>query len=226
MVMSWPSLLRTARRMVRLTQEDFAADLGRSQSTVALWETGRRPVPPAVRRRVLDILAGYYHRQPTYGTLVARAAAALNPVTLYRQGMIVQAANPAMLGIWRKRGLDLVGAPIIPLYRTNLRAFEVAESHILPMLDGTSQVLSVSFYDRSLMDPQFVIRRTATVHTVGEGRLVALADCFIHEAPGTDLPVADLRIVTRDDVSDAAADGTPLVPDGRDLATAWPGMGA
>ncbi|HYD64481.1 helix-turn-helix transcriptional regulator [Azospirillum sp.] len=206
MTISWPSLLRTARRLVRLTQEDFAADLGRSQSTVALWETGRRPVPPAVRRRVLDILAGYYHRQPTYETLVAQAAAAQNPVTLYRQGMFVQAANPTISAAWKDHRLDMIGACILPLYRAELHVLEMASSYFAAMLDGRSEVLSLSFNDRSVMMPQFLVRRTVTVYPLGEGRLLRLDDRFIGEAPGTALPPADLRILTADDVSDASSD--------------------
>lgn len=207
MTISWPSLLRTARRLVRLTQEDFAADLGRSQSMVALWETGRRPIPPAVRRRVLDILGGYYHRRPEYGALVAQVAAKPHPVTLYRQGMFVQAANPVISAVWRERRLDLVGNCILPLYRGDLRLLEFTETILLPMLDGRSGVLSVSFSDRSVMNPGLLVRRTATLYTIGEGRLLMLDDRVAGVAPGTDPPPADLRIVTIDDVSDAALSG-------------------
>ncbi|HEY0833472.1 MAG TPA: helix-turn-helix transcriptional regulator [Azospirillum sp.] len=205
MTISWPSLLRTARRLVRLTQEDFAADLGRSQSMVALWEAGRRPIPPAVRRRVLDILAGYYHRRPEYGALLSRAAASRNPVTLYRQGMIVEAANPTIQGLWRENRLDLVGTCILPLYRSELRALELLDQYIMPMLDGTSEVLSISFNDRSVVMPHLLVRRTALVYRLGEGRLLSFEDTFTREVPGTDLPPADLRVLTADDVGDAPA---------------------
>jgi len=201
MVMSWPSLLRTARRMVRLTQEDFAADLGRSQSTVALWETGRRPVPPAVRRRVLDIMAGYYHRQPRYEAVVAQVAAVQNPVTLYRQGMFVQAANPTIEAAWTDHRLNMIGACILPLYRAELRLSDMLEPYLLPMLDGRSEVLSISFNDRSLLMPHRLCRRTATVCQLGEGRLLVFEDRFIGEDPNPGLPPADLRLLTTDDAA-------------------------
>ncbi|HEY0833473.1 MAG TPA: helix-turn-helix transcriptional regulator [Azospirillum sp.] len=205
MTISWPSLLRTARRLVRLTQEDFAADLGRSQSMVALWEAGRRPLPPAVRRRVLDILAGYYHRRPEYGALLSRAVASRCPVTLYRQGMIIEAGNAAVQDLWRERRLDLVGTCILPLFRSDLRVAEILDSYVMPMLDGTSEVLSISFNDRSVVYPDVLVRRTNTVYRVGEGRLLSCEDVLYGRAPGTALPPADLRILTADDIADAAA---------------------
>lgn len=205
MVISWPSLLRTARRLVRLTQEDFAADLGRSQSAVALWESGRRPIPPAVRRRVLDIMGGYYRRQPTYETVMKAASASENPVTLYRQGMFVQAANPTMSGVWRSHRMDLVGRCILPLYRPDLRVLDMLEPYILPMLDGTSEVLSISFNDRSVLMPQLLFRRTGTVFHVGEGRLLRFEDHFVGVDPNPGLPPADLRLLTMDDVAAGAA---------------------
>ncbi|HYH18471.1 MAG TPA: helix-turn-helix transcriptional regulator [Azospirillum sp.] len=201
MTISWPSLLRTARRLVRLTQEDFAADLGRSQSMVALWEAGRRPIPPAVRRRVLDILAGYYRRRPEYETLVAHAATSPNPVTLYRQGMFVQSANPTMSAVWRCHQVDLVGNCILPLYRSELRVSEMLEQHVMPMLNGTSEVLSIAFNDRSVLMPQLLFRRTATVCRLGEGRLLIFEDRFVGSDPNPGLPPADLRILTADDVA-------------------------
>lgn len=202
MTISWPNLLRTARRMVNLTQEDFGADLGRSQSAVALWELGKRPIPPAVRRRVLDIHAGYYHRRPEYGALLAETTASLEHAAIYRPGLVIQAANSTLLSSWHELRLDLTGTSILPFLRTESRLLGVVEQYLLPMLEGRSEVISVSFLDRSLLLPGCLVQRNCTVYQVGAGRLLVSKDQLIRNDAGADLTSADVQVVTTDDTAE------------------------
>ncbi|WP_448207475.1 helix-turn-helix domain-containing protein [Azospirillum sp. sgz302134] len=197
--MDWPTLLRTARRMVNLTQEDFGADLGRSQSLIALWESGKRQIPAVVRRRVLDIIAGYYPRQPEYKTLASLAVTSPHPVALYRQELIAHFANPFLESAWHENNVDLLGDSLFKIYGTNARIFEISEMYVLPMLRGKSDIIAVSYNDRSLMKPNLLVRRTATVYRVGEGRLLFAEDQILGENDRESLPAMELQVLTADD---------------------------
>lgn len=52
-----PSLLRAVRENAGLSQEELAAKCGTSQSGVARWESGKRPIVETTLEKVADALS-------------------------------------------------------------------------------------------------------------------------------------------------------------------------
>lgn len=187
--------------MVNLTQEDFAADFGRSQSMMALWESGKKPIPSAVRRRILDIMGGYYDKNPDYATMKAQVSASANPMAIYRPGMVFQLANNMIASHFeRKANINPIGESILPYLESDSYVLEMIESYYAPMLEGSSDVVSISFTERSVLAPKYIVRRTATVFVMGEGRLLLNDDRIIGVEESFAAPNPNLVVTTMDDV--------------------------
>lgn len=195
----WPSMLRTARSMMRLTQEDFAADCGVSRSHFAQWETGRKPLTRVMKRRILDIMGGYYRYRPEFKALHNQAESLKGFVTLYREGMIIQEATSRTKNFWLNSNCDqMLGQAIIPLLRHNMKSLEITENFLIKMFNKKSDIISISFSDQSLIIPQRYVKRAASIYTVGEGRVIYMEDTLL--SPDY-YPVEEneVKIITMDD---------------------------
>lgn len=178
----WLTLLSTARRMANLTQEDFAADLGTSRSTLGHWENGRRPIPRHVKRRILDFMGGYYQKQPDFNQIFSSAEASGRFVTLYRQGAVVQDATTYAKQMWRRSmKSEMPGQAILPLMRNNMRFLEFYDKYYAKMLTSKTEIASVSYVDESLLRPGVLVKSFATSVAVGEGRILRLENIFLPE---------------------------------------------
>lgn len=198
----WLTMLNTARRMANLTQEDFAADLGVSRSMLTHWENGRRPIPPNVKRRVLDFMGGYYRRRPEYSRLLANAEADGQFVTLYRQGAIIQDATTYAKRTWRKSmDFEMCGQPILPLMRRNMRFLEFYEQYYAKMLAKKTEIISISYIDESLLFPERLVKATAIAVVMGEGRILRLENKFMPIEESRSLLNKDPEIIFLDDAS-------------------------
>lgn len=197
----WLTMLGTARRMMHLTQEDFAADLGISRSTLAHWENGRRPIPSAIKRRILDMMGGYYHRHPECKALLARAEASGAFITLYREGFIIQNATSYAKRTWfNSMKTEMIGQPILPLMRSSMHFLELAEKYYISMLKKKSEIISISYIDESLLFPDKLVRSVVTSCDVGEGRILCIEDCYLPENQDRGILNGRMSIINIDDV--------------------------
>jgi transcriptional regulator with XRE-family HTH domain len=71
---SIPTLVKSLRKRLRLTQEQFAHEVGVTFSTVNQWENGRRRPQPFLLNRLLEMKAAW--REGSAGSLTKEEAQA------------------------------------------------------------------------------------------------------------------------------------------------------
>lgn len=197
----WSLLLNRTRRMANLTQEDFASDIGVSRATLAHWENSRRPIPSKIKRYILDYMGGYYKRRIEFNDILASADKSNSFVTLYQHGLIVQGASTFARKSWRlARNDEMIGQHILPMAPDSMKIAVFYEKYFNPMLLGRSDVVSISYFDESLLYDGWFARTVATVVKIGEGRLIHLENAIIPSGISEDLLLQQEKIITMDDV--------------------------
>jgi transcriptional regulator with XRE-family HTH domain len=177
MNIQWGSLMRLSRRALNLTQEDFAMDFGRSQSMVAQWESGRKVIPQHMRRKILDILSGYYKKQPDFVNIKSIVDNFDGFSSIQCQGHRGLYGNNTFISEWyRKMNTEYIGANILAHLPQDAKILELAESHTLKMLDGKSDFVKIVVHEKSILFNNRSITRKITPINIGVGTVILLQE--------------------------------------------------
>lgn len=199
----WSLLLNRARRMANLTQEDFASDLGVGRATLAHWENNRRPIPSRVKRYVLDYMAGYYKRRLEFTNILNGANNAGSFLTLYQHGLIVEGASSFARHSWSlAKNNEMVGQHVLPMAPQSMKLSKFYDKYFNPMLMGKSDIVSVSYFDESLLFPGWYAWASVTALNMGEGRLLCVENTIMPVGCSSDLLDQEEKIITMDDVEE------------------------
>ncbi|AWK86871.1 helix-turn-helix domain-containing protein [Azospirillum thermophilum] len=197
-VHEWSNIVRALRRLHGLSRAQFASMIPVPADAVARWEEGQE-VPAAPAQAILrDMLSGHFHSHPTFLGIKAMVRATQQLSALYTPGMVVHALSRPLEGLFAEHRFDVLGTSMLP--RIAGRSSEMVETYVLPMLEGRSDILSLSFIDRGVADRTLILRQQLTIIPLDGIRVLATVGIPLHRSDDPDLPDADLRILTADDL--------------------------
>lgn len=196
----WPHIVRALRELHGVTPAQFAIMMATTEEAVGRWESGMNIPSPREQSLLRDMLTGHYRQHPTFVGIQAMVRSMGEKCTLYTPGMIVHTISPSLESWLRQHRLDLVGTSI--LRRLAGLSLEMMERHALAMLNGNSDVLSLSYKDRAVANPCTVLQRRMSVVPMDGFRVIVLIDQPIYTDDGEGMPDLDLQVITADDVHD------------------------
>ncbi|QCO18618.1 hypothetical protein D3869_25730 (plasmid) [Azospirillum brasilense] len=199
-VHEWPQIVRALRRLHGLTAAQFAVMLATTEETVARWESGAVLPDPREQALLRDVLTGHFRHHPTFLGLKAMVRSMNEKCTLYTPGLIAQAVSPPLARWIERHRFDIVGSSLLP--RIDGLTAEMMERYALPMLEGTSDVLSVTYNDRAVAFRNAVINRRLNVVPVDGVRVLVLVDRVLYLDDGRDTPDPDVHMLTADQLVD------------------------
>ncbi len=198
----WSLLLNRTRRMANLTQEDFACDIGVSRATLAHWENNRRPIPPRVKRYILDYMGGYYKKRIEFGNIISSADNFGSFLTLYQHGLVVQGASSFARHSWAQtKNSEMVGQYVLPMLRQSMKLAPFYDRYFNAMLLGKSDIASISYFDESFLFPGKLVWASASIVEMGEGRLLSFENIIMPAGTNFELFHQKEKIITMDGVS-------------------------
>jgi len=214
----WGSLIRLSRQSLNLTQEDFAADLGRSRSLIAQWESGRRPVPQNIKREALDILGGYYKRHADIKHTIEIVDNFSGFASILQSRHVGLYANRMFTICWNaKMPIEHTGAPILKLVPQDALIVQFSDSHTLEMFERVSQFARIVIYEKSVLVEDRHLVRDITRVNVGVGTVLLLRETLIENPPG-DAGASWALAVTMDGTEEVLVGHPPPGPLFDDLA--------
>lgn len=196
----WPYIVRALRQLHGVSLAQFALMTALTEETVGRWESGRNIPDPREQALLRDMLTGHCRQHPTFVGLQAMVRSMGEKCTLYTPGMMVHTISPSLDDWLRQHRLDLVGTSI--LRRLDGLSLDMMERYALPMLEGRSDVLSLSYKDRAVACRRTVLQRRMSVVPMDGVRAIVLIDQPILTDDGLGMPDLDLHVVTADDVHD------------------------
>ena len=196
----WPQIVRALRSLHGLTCAQFAVMLATTEETVTRWEAGAARPDPREQALLRDVLTGHFRHHPTFLGLKAMVRTMGEMTTLYTPGLIAQAVSPPLARWIEKHRFDIVGSSLLP--RIDGMTAEMMERYALPMLDGTGDLLSVTYNDRAVAFRNAVINRRLSVVPVDGVRVLVLVDRVLYRDDGQGMPDLDLRMLTADNLTD------------------------
>nr|WP_211105543.1 hypothetical protein [Azospirillum brasilense] len=188
------------RRLHGLTAAQFAVMLATTEETVARWESGATLPDPREQALLRDVLTGHFRHHPTFLGLKAMVRSMGEKCTLYTPGLIAQAVSPPLARWIERHHFDIVGSSRLP--RIDGLTAEMMERYALPMLEGTGDVLSVTYNDRAVAFRNAVINRRLNVVPVDGVRVLVLVDRVLYLDDGRDTPDPDVHMLTADQLVD------------------------
>jgi len=194
----WPHIVRALRNLHGLTPEQFAIMMATTEEAVLRWEAGLSVPEPREQAVLRDALCGHYKHHPTFRGLQAMVRNMGEKCTLYTPGMIVQTISPSLEQWLKTHRVDLVGSSVLP--RMDGLTLEMMERYALPMLDGKSDALSLTYIDRAIANRRAVLHRRMSAVPLDGVRVLVLIDQVLYEDDGTSVPNLDLNVVTADDI--------------------------
>lgn len=196
----WPQIVRALRSLHGLTSAQFAVMLDTTEETVTRWEAGVALPGPREQALLRDVLTGHFRHHPTFLGLKAMVRNMGEKCTLYTPGLIAQAVSPPLARWIEEHRFDIVGSSLLP--RIDGLTAEMMERYALPMLEGTNDVLSVTYNDRAVAFRNAVINRRLSVVPVDGVRVLVLVDRVLYLDDGRDIPELNLHVLTADDLMD------------------------
>ncbi|MDQ2104214.1 helix-turn-helix domain-containing protein [Azospirillum isscasi] len=196
----WPQIVRALRSLHGLTRAQFAVMLAITEETVARWEAGTALPDPREQTLLRDVLTGHFRHHPTFLGLKAMVRNMGEKSTLYTPGLIAQAVSPPLARWIEKHRFDILGSSLLP--RIDGLTAEMMERYALPMLEGTNDVLSVTYNDRAVAFRNAVLNRRLSVVPVDGVRVLVLVDRVLYLDDGRATPDLDLRVLTADELAD------------------------
>jgi len=181
----WGSLIRLSRRSLNLTQEDFAADFGKSRSLIAQWESGRRPVPSNIKRAAIDILGGYYKNHSDIKYVIDIVDSFPSFASVLQNRHVGLYANRSFIGCWNaKMNVEYAGAAVLNHIPQDALVSVYSESHTIKMFEQNPQYVRLAIYERSvLVSDRYVVRDITRVN-VGVGTVLLLRETLNENASG------------------------------------------
>lgn len=194
----WPNIVRALRRLHGLSRAQFASMIPVSADVVARWEEGL-DIPAARAQAILrDMMSGHLHSHPTFLGIKAMVRATEQLSALYTPGLVVHALSRPLEGLFAEHRFDVLGTSLLP--RIDGRSREIVETYVLPMLEGRSDILSLSYIDRGVADRTLILRQQLTIIPLDGIRVLATVGTPLYRSDAPDLPEADLRCLTADDL--------------------------
>ncbi|WP_207461803.1 hypothetical protein [Azospirillum sp. SYSU D00513] len=165
---------------------------------VQRWEQATDLPDTAAQATLRDLMTGHFKSHPTFLGIKALVQATGQMSALYTPGMIVHTVSSPLERLFASCRFDVIGSSMLSKF--DGRAGDMVEKYAIPMLEGRTDILSMSYTDRGIADPRMIVRQQVSVIPLDGVQVLVTVGHPLGTSASAEIPDLDLRITTADDV--------------------------